>query len=234
LTNCLKKNTEISHSKETQIQFAMIARTKIILSLVTATILAVTMALTPSDKLLKIGSTAPKPELKMDDVSGTSFALKDLKDKNGLLVVFSCNTCPFVLAWEDRYAKISEICKEQEIGMVAINSNEAKRLENNMDDSMEAMKKHAKEQGYQFNYLLDKDSKLAIAFGATKTPQVFLFNNDLELKYTGAIDDNLKDASKVDNEYLTKAIHNLANNEKINPDTTPALGCSIKKVSVKK
>ena len=83
-------------------------------------------------------------------------------------------------------------------------------------------------------YLLDQDSELAIAFGATKTPQVFLFNNDLELKYTGAIDDNLKNASKVENEYLAKAIHNLANNKTIDPDTTPALGCSIKKVSVKK
>ena len=83
-------------------------------------------------------------------------------------------------------------------------------------------------------YFDNKFTRLAIAFGATKTPQVFLFNKNLELKYTGAIDDNLKDASKVENEYLAKAIHNLANNKKIDPDTTPALGCSIKKVSVKK
>jgi peroxiredoxin len=212
----------------------MIVRTKIILGLATAAILLGTLALTPGDKLLKIGSTAPKPDLKMEDVSGTSFALEGLKDENGLLVVFSCNTCPFVLAWEDRYAKIAEACKEEKIGMVAINSNEAKRSGDKTDDSMEAMKKHAEEQGYQFNYLLDKDAELAIAFGATKTPQVFLFNKNLELKYTGAIDDNLKDASKVENEYLAKAIHNLANNKKIDPETTAALGCSIKKVSVKK
>jgi peroxiredoxin len=212
----------------------MIVKSKIVLSLATATILVGAMALTPRDKLLKIGSAAPKPELKMEDVSGTSFALKDLKGENGLLVVFSCNTCPFVLAWENRYTTIAQVCKEQNVGMVAINSNEAKRSGDKMDDSMEAMKQHAEEQKYKFRYVLDKDSELAIAFGATKTPQVFLFNKGLELKYTGAIDDNLKDASKVENEYLAKAIHNLANNKKIDPDTTPALGCSIKRVSVKK
>jgi peroxiredoxin len=209
-------------------------KSKTILSIVTVAILAVGMAFTPLSKLIKIGSTAPKSDLKMEDVSGESFALKDLNMENGLLVVFSCNTCPFVLRWEDRYGKISDACSKGKIGMVAINSNEAKRSGKSMDDSMDAMKKHAQEQGYRFKYVLDKDSELAIAFGATKTPQVFLFNKDLVLKYTGAIDDNLKDASKVQNDYLIKAIRNLANNKKIDPDTTPALGCSIKRVSVKK
>ena len=96
------------------------------------------------------------------------------------------------------------------------------------------MVKHAIEKGYEFNYLLDENAELAGLFGATKTPQTFLFNKDLTLVYTGAIDDNLKYAEKVKNHYLVNAINNMVNKMKIHPNTTNALGCSIKKVAVKK
>ena len=207
---------------------------KVIFPIIAIIFVAIGFAFNPGDKLIKIGTKAPKSDLKMADISGTSFTLADLTQDNGLLVVFSCNTCPFVLAWEDRYGRIAEACEKEKIGMVAINSNEAKRSGDNMDDSIESMKEHAKEQGYTFKYVLDKDSELAIAFGATKTPQIFLFSKDLTLKYTGAIDDNLKDASQVENDYLIHALSNLASDKEIDPDTTPALGCSIKRVKVKK
>jgi peroxiredoxin len=115
--------------------------------------------------------------------------------------------------------------------MAAINSNAARR---EGVDSMEEMKKHAEKMGYEFNYLLDEDARLADLFGATKTPQIFLFNKELKLVYTGAIDDNLKYAEKVKNHYLVDAINNLVDEKKIDPNTTSALGCSIKKVAVEK
>ena len=207
---------------------------KVFLSVITIAFLFIGMAFAPGSKPLSIGTMAPKTDLKMVDISGESYTLSDLTEENGLLVVFSCNTCPFVLAWEDRYGEIAGACEKGKIGMVAINSNEAKRSGDSMDDSIEAMQKHAVEQGYKFKYVLDKNSELAMAFGATKTPQIFLFDKDLTLKYTGAIDDNLKDASKVENPYLLEALRNLAGKKKIDPDTTPALGCSIKRVSTKK
>ena len=184
-----------------------------------------------SKDIIEIGSNAPGAGVKMRDVSGEMISLQELNEENGLLVVFSCNTCPFVTAWEDRYTIIAQLCRKKNVGMAAINSNAARR---EGVDSMEEMKKHAKEKGYDFNYLLDENANLARLFGATKTPQIFLFNKDLELVYTGAIDDNLKNAEKVENHYLISAINNLVGRKKINPNTTEALGCSIKKVAAKK
>ena len=181
--------------------------------------------------ILAIGSKAPNVDVEMIDISGKYLKLSQIKKENGLLVIFSCNTCPFVIAWENRYPKIAALCKKNNIGMVAVNSNAAKR---DGDDSFEEMKKHAKEKNYTFNYVVDKNSELAIAFGANRTPQVFLFNKDVKLVYTGAIDDNLKDAEKVEKPYLMNAIDNLILNKKIKPSTTKALGCSIKKVKVEK
>ena len=177
--------------------------------------------------LLKIGDKAPMIQYNMEDISGIEVSLESLKRDNGLVVVFSCNTCPFVIAWEDRYNIVADLCSQSNIGMVAINSNEAKR---DGDDSMEAMISHAKEKGYSFKYTVDTNSELAKAFGATKTPQVFLFDKNLKLVYTGAIDDNLKNAEKVDRFYLKDAINNMVSGSKIDPNITKALGCSIKKV----
>ena len=180
-----------------------------------------------TSELLTIGTKAPLPEYSMLDISGEKLTLADVKNEMGLLVIFSCNTCPFVIAWENRYNVVADLCHQSTIGMVAINSNEAKR---DGDDSMEAMISHAKEKGYNFKYTVDTNSELAKAFGATKTPQVFLFDKDLKLVYTGAIDDNLKNAEKVEHFYLQDAINNMMSGNKIDPNVTKALGCSIKKV----
>jgi len=180
---------------------------------------------------IEIGTEAPMIDYKMTDISGEEVTLGNMKQDNGMLVIFSCNTCPFVIKWEDRYPKLAELCGKNNIGMVAVNSNEAKRED---DDSLEEMQKHAKEKGYKFFYAVDNQSELAKGFGATKTPQIFLFDKNMKLAYTGAIDDNLKDATKVEKHYLSDAIAKMVAGKKIDPNTTKAIGCSIKKVKVDK
>src|SRR5215510_2338566 len=115
----------------------------ILFTLAIATAFAASYAFRLSEEkyeMLAIGTKAPKTDVKMKDISGKSVSLNDIKKTNGLLVIFSCNTCPFVLAWEDRYPSLGEQCTKSNIGMVLINSNEARRKG---DDSMDEMKKHA-------------------------------------------------------------------------------------------
>ena len=137
----------------------------------------------------------------------------------------SCNTCPWVIRWQDRYNILSAFSRKNDIGFVAVNSNA--RLHESVD-SMDEMIYHATTNEYGFPYVLDKNAKLAKAFGAMKTPHVYLFNSDNKLVYTGAIDDNAKSAKKVKNNYLMDAIRALGTNKKIKISETKALGCSIK------
>src|SRR5258705_1314297 len=137
-------------------------------------------------EMLAIGQKAPKADVRMADISGKKVSLNDIKKGNGLLVIFSCNTCPFVLAWEDRYPSLGEQCSKNNIGIVLINSNEARRKG---DDSVEEMKKHAADKNYNRCYTIDENSELANAFGAKTTPHVYLFDKDMKLVYRGAIDD---------------------------------------------
>jgi glutathione peroxidase-family protein len=161
----------------------------------------------------------------MADISGKDISLNDAKGKNGLLVIFSCNTCPWVIAWEDRYVELAETYKDKGVGIVAINSNE-KQFET--VDSMEEMQAHAKEQGYNFYYTMDNGSKLASEFGATRTPHIYLFDKKDKLVYRGAIDDNARKPDKVENTYLADAIDNMLAGSAIDPAATKALGCAIK------
>lgn len=175
---------------------------------------------------LEIGDAAPMQATKMKSTSGEMVSLEDVKASNGLLVVFTCNTCPFVVAWEDRYTSIQQQAKKNNIGVILVNSNEGKR---DGDDSFDAMKKHGKEQGFTAPYVVDNDSKLANAFGAATTPHVYLFDNAMKLAYVGAIDDNYKSANDADKHYLKDAMNSLVAGKKINPNKTKALGCSIKR-----
>ena len=174
---------------------------------------------------LDIGSEMPLSEVKMADVGGKNVSLKDAMGENGLLVVFSCNTCPWVNSWEDRYISVSKLSQKKGVGMIAINPNEGSR-ENG--DSMDDMQSRAKKAKYDFYYTLDKESKLASAFGASRTPQIYLFNNKGTLVYRGAIDDNARRPRKVENPYLMDAINAMVAGEKINTASTKALGCGIK------
>lgn len=177
-------------------------------------------------KQLEIGDNAVNTKQVLKDVSGYELQLKTLAEENGLLVIFSCNTCPYVVAWEDRYNDIAEQCKANNIGLVVVNSNEAKRDD---ADSYEAMQKKAKAMKYKFYYAVDTNHELADAFGATKTPDVFLFNGDLELVYKGAIDDS-KEIGEVEEPYLMNAMANMISGTEINPNSTKAIGCSIKRI----
>ena len=178
-----------------------------------------------SAKELDLGSILPLGDIKMADISGKDVSLNDAKGKNGLLVIFSCNTCPWVIAWEDRYVELAETYKDKGVGIVAINSNE-KQFET--VDSMKEMQAHAKEQGYNFYYTMDNGSKLASEFGATRTPHIYLFDNKDKLVYRGAIDDNARKPDKVENTYLADAIDNMLAGSAIDPAATKALGCAIK------
>lgn len=178
---------------------------------------------------LKIGDEAPLRNYSMKSTNGEELNLDGIKGEQGTLVIFSCNTCPFVIAWEDRYPYLENLTKKNKVGMVLINSNEAKR---SGDDSLEEMIKHAKAKNYpDLPYLVDQNSKLANAFGAKTTPHVFLFDSNWKLVYEGAIDDNFKDVKKVEEQYLNQAIEKLVAGEEINPKNTKAIGCSIKRVA---
>lgn len=174
---------------------------------------------------LKIGSQMPNSEYLLNDISGNQITLNEIKGKNGTLIIFSCNTCPWVIKWEDRYVEIANSYLQRGIGMIAINSNIARF---NGDDSLNKMKKHAKEKKYNFPYAQDPNAKLAYAFGATKTPHVYLFDDKDNLVYRGAIDDNARSASNVEEPFLSNALDQLLAGRKIKKTTSRAIGCSIK------
>jgi len=201
---------------------------KFIISGLLVAVIAAGSAFSQQMDELEVGSKAPLIDKKMEDVSGDKISLQDATQKNGLVVIFSCNTCPWVDRWEDRYPMISEITRENEVGMIAINSNEAYRKKG---DSMDDMKKRASKMNYDFAYALDRNHEIADAFGATRTPHVYLFNGDMELVYVGAIDDNAKDANAVDSFYLKKAIEQMVLGKKVETPNTKSLGCTIKRVS---
>ena len=174
---------------------------------------------------LELGSDIPKADIKMQDISKKEITLKDAMGPEGLLVVFSCNTCPWVDAWEDRYSTIAADYEPKGIGMIALNSNAAIR---DRGDGFEDMRARAKEFGYTFYYAVDEGSKLARAFGATRTPHIFLFNNEGELVYRGAIDDNAKNPKEVKKAFLMNAIDEMLAGKSVTLASTKALGCGIK------
>ncbi|MBX7225470.1 MAG: redoxin domain-containing protein [Chitinophagales bacterium] len=175
---------------------------------------------------LKPGTKMPKGFSRLKEVNNQYLILKDVYQENGLCVIFSSNTCPFVTSYESRYNTLYELCKKNKIGMLVVNSNEAKRTG---DDSYKEMQKHAKEKGYKFYYAEDKSSKLADAFNAQTTPEAFLFDNTQILRYRGAIDDNSK-AELVKLNYLQDAIKAMTAKKVIATKETKVTGCSIKRV----
>lgn len=195
------------------------------LALAACVLAAFTFATDAPPDRLEIGSKAPMTDYAMTDTDGEAHTLAGAAGENGLLVMFSCNTCPWVKAWEDRYDDTAAEARELGIGMIVPNPNTAIR---DGGESMADMKARAQASGYTFPYVLDEGAQLASAFGATRTPDVFLFNSDMELVYRGAIDDNAKDAGSVEARYLSDAMHAMVNGEEIAPKTTRSIGCTIK------
>lgn len=184
---------------------------------------------------LAIGDKAPLTDFKMTNIDGQEWSLVDIAGANGTLVIFTCNTCPFVVGregksegWEGRYNDVIAFARERGIGSVLVNSNEAKRKG---DDSLEEMKQHAREAGYIAPYVVDNGHKLADGFGARTTPHIYLFNADFQLMYRGSIDDSVNSADEVTERYLEEAITRMVAGKKIKPAITKAIGCSIKRVS---
>lgn len=182
---------------------------------------------------LEIGTKAPLTEYRMLDVANEYQTLSSLKGLNGIIVVFSCNTCPFVVGsakfegWEKQYNDLAAFAKENGYSFVLVNSNQAKRDD---EDSQEAMKKHAEEMGYTMPYLMDVNSAMANAFGAKTTPHVFMFDRSMKLTYKGSIDNSWDSKAEVLVPYLRQAIMQMFKGEKISfPETAPK-GCSIKRI----
>lgn len=177
---------------------------------------------------LPIGADLPLGDTKMKDIGGKTVTLKEAKGKNGLLVMFTCNTCPYVIKNQERTNEICKYAADKGVGVVLVNSNEAQR---NDADSYNAMKTYAKEQGYSWYYAVDENSALADAFGANRTPETYLFNKEGKLVYHGAIDDNPSDGANVTRYHLKEAINETLANRTVSVSTSKSVGCSIKRNS---
>ncbi|MCF1421182.1 thioredoxin family protein [Mangrovimonas futianensis] len=174
----------------------------------------------------KIGDMATDFEL--ENIDGTMVSLSDYKDAKGFIVVFTCNTCPYAIAYEDRIIALDKKYASKGYPVIAI-------MPNNTDvkpgDSMEEMKARAKAKGYTFPYLMDKGQKIYPQYGATKTPHVYVLQKTSkgnEVKYIGAIDDNFQDANAVNQKYVEDAVDALLAGKEIKEKTTRAIGCTIK------
>jgi hypothetical protein len=185
------------------------------------------MALRPVADPLPIGSNIPSMETKMKDISGKEISFKEAMKENGLMVMFSCNTCPVVHKYESRTLESCKKALDNKIGVILLNSNEAYREKG---DSYEDMKEYAGKLGYSWNYVVDKNSVMADAFGATRTPEIFLFDKQGKLVYHGAIDDNSNGADEVTRKHLAIAIDEMTGGKQVSTTKTKSVGCSIKRI----
>lgn len=174
---------------------------------------------------LALGASAPKADHAMKGVDGKSISIAQAAGKKGTLVVFTCNACPWVKNWEARIAEIGNAAAKQGIGVIAINSNDPSL---NAEDGYDEMQKRAKKLGARFPYVVDASSDVARAFGATRTPEAFLFDAKGKLVYHGTIDDNARDAKAVKERWLYDAVTAVSAGKPVAEAQTKALGCTIK------
>jgi peroxiredoxin len=186
--------------------------------------LAASLALAGSAFGLNIGDKAPSTSVKMKNVDGSDVSIADVAGKQGTLVVFSCNHCPFVKAWQGRIASVGNAAKSKGIGVIVINSNDPTDYP---EDSYAEMQKRSKDLGFAFPYVVDATSDVARAFGATHTPEAYLFDKDGKLVYHGAIDDS-KEADQVSKHFLQDAVDAAVAGTAVPVSETKAIGCSIK------
>jgi len=172
---------------------------------------------------LKIGSVAP--EFNLPGIDGNIYSLNHFNGGKGFIIIFSCNHCPYVRAYENRIKKIQSDYGNKGVSLFAINSNDSDQYE---DDSFENMKTRAAEMEFNFPYLRDEDQTVAKAYGASHTPEIFLFNNQRKLVFHGKIDDNWRDETKVNFTYLRNAIKELIEGKEISVPETFTIGCTIK------
>ncbi|MDT8347186.1 MAG: thioredoxin family protein [Flavobacteriaceae bacterium] len=189
------------------------------------------MAFTPKTSVngYSVGDAAE--DFKLINVNGDYVSMSDFPDAKGFIVIFTCNSCPYSVMYEDRIIALDKKYKNQGFPVIAINPNDPSA---SPKDSFELMQVRAKEKGFTFPYLFDEGQSIYPKYGATRTPHVFLLNKEsgkLIVKYIGAIDDNSKDASAVRTKFVEDAVDALLNGKDVPIKTAPAIGCTIKTVS---
>ncbi len=179
-----------------------------------------------SNKGYGIGDYAT--DFSLPDITGKRVSLADFKDAKGYLVIFTCNTCPYSIAYEDRIIALDKKYKTKGVPVIAINPNDP---DLQPADDVQHMKKRAMEKGFTFPYLVDEKQEVFPQYGATKTPHVYLLEKTKEgnvVRYIGTIDDNYSDATSVKTKYVENAVDAMLSGEEIPLTTTRAIGCSIK------
>jgi peroxiredoxin len=174
----------------------------------------------------KVGDKAS--DFKLQSVDGSWISLSGLDNSKGAIVIFSCNTCPYVVAYEDRMIELHEKFSTMGFPVIAINSNDEKL---SPGDSFENMKKRSKNKKFPFAYVYDKSQEVIKAYGGTRTPHVYILNkegNDFVVKYIGAIDNNYQDANAVTEKYVENAMEEILQGRKVSVESTKAIGCTIK------
>lgn len=174
---------------------------------------------------LSFGDKAPMSDVEMQNVDGKLVSIAGSTGEKGTLVVFSCNACPWVKRWEERLVEIGNTSLEKGIGVIFINANDPAR---NAEDGFDEMVRRSKKWGMKFPYAVDATSDIARAFGATRTPEAFLFDAKGKLVYHGTVDDNAKAPAEVEKAYLKDAVTAVASGKKVSNAETKALGCTIK------
>ena len=182
----------------------------------------------PFNDPLPIGASIPNPDKKMQDISGKEISFKDQVTPKGLLVMFTCNTCPIVRAYQSRTNEVCKYAGEKQIGVVLLNSNEGSRDDG---DSFDDMKRYASENGYKWPYVVDDKATMANAFGAARTPECFLFSGEGKLVYHGAIDNNANGPESVTRKHLVIAIDEMMAGKEVSVKTTRSVGCTIKRMN---
>ncbi len=177
----------------------------------------------PQATTLKLGD--PAPPFSLPGVDGKTYRLEDFSSAKTLCVIFMCNHCPYVKATIDRIIAIQRDYAGKGATIVGINANETV---NHPEDSFDQMVRWAKEKSFNFPYLRDDSQDTARAYGAERTPHIFLFDAQRKLRYTGAIDDNTKEPANVKRQYLREAIDALLTGQPIKEAETPAMGCTVK------
>ncbi len=179
----------------------------------------------PAKQSIAIGTTLPAADASLPATDGNSYKLADQITDKGLIVMFSCNTCPYVVKAQERTREVIELAKAQGLGIVIVNSNVAQRDD---ADSRDAMTTYGAAQHPDAPYLID-DGSLVSAFGATRTPEVFLFEGkSKKLVYKGAMEDNPANPAASEEMYLHDAVDNMLAGKTIDPNTTKSVGCTIK------
>jgi len=173
--------------------------------------------------MLKIGD--PLPPFRLPGTDGRSYGPEDFRDKKTLVVIFSCNHCPTVQAYEDRMVALQREFGPKGVQLLAINPNDDQGYP---EDSFENMVERAKAKGFNFPYLRDASQEVARTYGADHTPHIFVFGPERKLAYTGKIDDDWKDPSRVTRRHLAEALDALLSGRTVEEPETHAIGCSIK------